>query len=93
MPIADDVDSVLLASKTEGYVGADIEGVCREAAMIALRKSMSVKKVSMEDFEEALEVVHASVDEDIIKTYEDLDNYFSTARSREIKSDKASYVG
>jgi transitional endoplasmic reticulum ATPase len=37
-PIADDVDLSELAKMTEGYVGADIESICREAAMLALRE-------------------------------------------------------
>ena len=36
-PLADDVDLDALADRTEGYVGADIEAVCREAATIAVR--------------------------------------------------------
>ncbi|ERH02165.1 MAG: AAA family ATPase, CDC48 subfamily [Halonotius sp. J07HN6] len=37
-PLADDVDLDQLARKTEGYVGADIEAVCREASMAASRE-------------------------------------------------------
>jgi transitional endoplasmic reticulum ATPase len=37
-PLAEDVSFIELAEKTEGYVGADIEGICREAAMLALRE-------------------------------------------------------
>ena len=36
-PLADEVDIEQLAKETEGYVGADIEAICREAAMLALR--------------------------------------------------------
>jgi transitional endoplasmic reticulum ATPase len=36
-PLADDVDLDALASRTAGYVGADIEAVCREAATAAVR--------------------------------------------------------
>jgi len=36
-PLADDVDLDDLAARTEGYVGADIEAVCREAATVAVR--------------------------------------------------------
>ncbi|HYA33838.1 MAG TPA: AAA family ATPase, partial [Candidatus Bathyarchaeia archaeon] len=36
-PLADDVDIEQLAKETEGYVGADIEAICREGAMLALR--------------------------------------------------------
>jgi transitional endoplasmic reticulum ATPase len=36
-PLADDVDLDALAARTEGYVGADVEAVCREAAASAVR--------------------------------------------------------
>ncbi len=37
-PLADDVDIRELANMTDGYVGADIESICREASMLALRE-------------------------------------------------------
>ncbi len=37
-PLAEDVDIHELADITEGYVGADIESICREASMLALRE-------------------------------------------------------
>jgi transitional endoplasmic reticulum ATPase len=37
-PLAEDVDLDALAERTEGYVGADIEAVCREAAQTAVRE-------------------------------------------------------
>ncbi|MBN2110043.1 MAG: CDC48 family AAA ATPase [Methanosarcinaceae archaeon] len=37
-PLADDVDARELSEMTEGYVGADIEAICREASMLALRE-------------------------------------------------------
>ncbi|WBF07919.1 CDC48 family AAA ATPase [Methanothermobacter thermautotrophicus] len=57
MPLADDVDLEKLAAKTEGYVGADIEAVCREAAMLTLRDNMDAEEVSMKYFLEAMEKV------------------------------------
>lgn len=36
-PLSDDVDISELAGMTEDYVGADIESICREATMLALR--------------------------------------------------------
>ncbi|MCZ7402097.1 MAG: CDC48 family AAA ATPase [Candidatus Methanoperedens sp.] len=36
-PLAADIDIKELANKAEGYVGADIEAICHEAAIIALR--------------------------------------------------------
>ncbi|MDP2766074.1 MAG: AAA family ATPase, partial [Candidatus Methanoperedens sp.] len=37
-PLGEDVDIEELAQRTEGYVGADIEAICREASMLALRE-------------------------------------------------------
>ena len=37
-PLADDVDLAELAARTDGYVGADIESICREAATNAVRE-------------------------------------------------------
>jgi len=41
MPLAGDVDMAHLAGITHGFVGADLEALCREAAMIRLRQIMS----------------------------------------------------
>jgi transitional endoplasmic reticulum ATPase len=38
MPLADDVDIPRLAAATHGFVGADLEALCREAAMTMLRE-------------------------------------------------------
>ena len=38
MPLADDVDLAHVAAITHGFVGADLEALCREAGMIALRR-------------------------------------------------------
>ncbi len=40
MPMAEAVDLEKLAQITHGFVGADLEALCREAAMITLRKIM-----------------------------------------------------
>jgi transitional endoplasmic reticulum ATPase len=40
MNLAEDVSLEELAKKTEGYTGADIEALCREAAMLAVRESI-----------------------------------------------------
>jgi transitional endoplasmic reticulum ATPase len=93
MKLAVDVDIVKLASEALDYVGSDIEGVCREAAMIALREDIEAKNVRMEHFEKALDVVHPSVDKETKKIYEDLKEYFSKARSKEIVEERVSYVG
>ncbi len=92
MPKAKNFDITELAEKTEGYVGADIEGVCREAAMIALREDLNVKQVKMEHFLKALDVVKPSVDKEIEEVYKHLEEYFTTARAKEIH-EKVTYFG
>lgn len=57
MPLADDVDLEKLAKETEGYVGADIEAVCREAVMLTLRNNMDADNVKMKQFKEAMKKV------------------------------------
>jgi transitional endoplasmic reticulum ATPase len=57
MPLAEDVNLKKLAKNTDGYVGADIEGVCREAAMLALRKNIDVDVVEMKYFKEAMDKI------------------------------------
>jgi transitional endoplasmic reticulum ATPase len=81
-----------LAKKTEGYVGADIEAVCREAAIDALRKDNKAKKVNMENFEVALKKVRASVVKEVEKKYEKLEEELSTARAKEI-TEQPNYFG
>lgn len=94
MATADGVDIKDLAKNTPGYVGADIEAVCREAGMVALRKDSKAKEVIMADFKEALKVVHASVDKEIEETYSKLSEYFSSARANAIKDgEERGYFG
>ncbi|PCN50067.1 AAA family ATPase [Candidatus Geothermarchaeota archaeon ex4572_27] len=76
MPLAEDVDLEELAARTEGYTGADIEAVCREAAMITLRREGKPAKVTMRDFEQALKIVSPSVTPEDIKRYEEITKMF-----------------
>jgi len=69
MPV-DGVSLEDLADKTDGYSGADIEAVCREAALHALRKDIESDKVTKRDFDKALEDVKSSVDETMNKFYQ-----------------------
>jgi transitional endoplasmic reticulum ATPase len=69
MPLANDVNLVQLTAATKNYSGADIEALCRESAMHALRKDLSAKEVTMKDFEEALKRAGPSVTPDMEKWY------------------------
>ncbi|MCD6195771.1 MAG: AAA family ATPase, partial [Staphylothermus sp.] len=70
MPLAPDVDLEELARRTEGYTGADIAAVCREAAILALREEFKVRPVEMRHFLEALKHVPPSLTREDIERYE-----------------------
>jgi len=59
-----------LAKETEGYSGADIEALCREAALFALREDMKAKEITMKNFEKALKKIKPSITEDISTKYQ-----------------------
>jgi transitional endoplasmic reticulum ATPase len=69
MPLTKDVNLQELAQLTKGYSGADIESVCREAALYALRKDISAKEVTFADFQEALKRIGPSVSSDMENWY------------------------
>ena len=75
MPLSEDVNLNKLAEITHGFVGADLQALCRESAMLCLRKvipeidlgtsnipyeTMMNLKVSMEHFIEALKEIEPS---------------------------------
>jgi len=86
MPLAKDVDLEELAEITDGYVGADIEAICREAAMSALREDIDASIVNMGHFRKALKEIHPSVDEEMIEYYKEIaDKIGKGISKREIK--------
>jgi transitional endoplasmic reticulum ATPase len=92
MPVKS-IDLDKLAEDTEGYVGADVEAVCREAAMIALRKDMKAKEITMKDFQAAMKEIGPSSTADVEKAYEELKGQIRAARGKEMKENKPSYFG
>ncbi|KAF6732616.1 Spermatogenesis-associated protein 5-like protein 1 [Oryzias melastigma] len=63
IPVSPTLNMAELAQRTTGYVGADLNALCREAAMHAVRenaKGSNEQKVVMKHFEEALKVVTPS---------------------------------
>jgi transitional endoplasmic reticulum ATPase len=73
-PLDKSVSLNKLVELTEGYVGADIEGLVLEAAMSALRENRD--KVTMKDFESALEKVKPSVSAETAKRYKKIEDYY-----------------
>ncbi|XP_038214420.1 ATPase family protein 2 homolog [Zerene cesonia] len=54
MSISDDVNSHNLATRTEGFSGAEIQALCHEAALQALERDLECSAVCMEHFENIL---------------------------------------
>ena len=89
-PLADNVDLADLARRTEGYVGADIEAVTREAAMAATRELIEMSdpedlagnvgnvRIGVDHFDHALEEVNPSVTAETRERYENIESRFNT---------------
>uniref|UniRef100_A0AAR2KNW5 Katanin p60 ATPase-containing subunit A1 n=1 Tax=Pygocentrus nattereri TaxID=42514 RepID=A0AAR2KNW5_PYGNA len=91
--VAPDVDLAVIAEKIEGYSGADITNVCRDASMMAMRRRIqglspeeirALSKdelqmpVTMEDFELALKKISKSVSAADLEKYEAWMNEFGS---------------
>nr|CAH7743351.1 unnamed protein product [Callosobruchus chinensis] len=89
-----DIDLKMIARRLEGYSGADITNVCRDASMMSMRRKISglrpdeIKQlpkeeldlpVTMRDFEEALLKNNKSVSKDDLEKYEKWMNEFGSS--------------
>lgn len=81
-----DEDIDFICSKTEGYSGSDMDGLCREAAIGPIRSisdilnisTNDVRPISRLDFEEALNQVRASVSNQDLELYLDWNQKFGS---------------
>ncbi|MCD4822880.1 MAG: CDC48 family AAA ATPase [Methanococcoides sp.] len=90
VPLDSDVSIQELATMTEGYVGADIESVCREAAMLALREDFEAKKVKARHFFAAIEKVKPTITEDMAEFYNKVQDKLKGGTH---KQETSSYMG
>jgi transitional endoplasmic reticulum ATPase len=90
IPLAKGVDIEELADMTEGYVGSDIEAVCREAVMLALRDDFDTKTVKKKYFEEALKKVRPTISENLTEYYEKMQETFKGGAQT---AEPSSYIG
>ena len=60
MAVASDVNLALLATRTEGFTGADVAALCSEAAYLALREDMASPTVAARHFDAAIASVRAA---------------------------------
>ncbi len=90
MPLKN-VDLKELAKRTEGFSGADLEALCREAAMNALRENMKAKEVTKKHFEEAFKKITPSIDQKMVKYYEKFIE--RTKKIREVEEEEREKIG
>jgi transitional endoplasmic reticulum ATPase len=90
MPLAQDVKLEHYVEKTEGWTGADIESVCRNAGMNAIKKAYKLPaskekkeemKITKEDFDKALGDVSKSIHKDVAGKKEEKKEKFKNPKS------------
>jgi transitional endoplasmic reticulum ATPase len=86
MPLTKDVDLKQLAKETVGYSGADIAALCREAAMLVLRKDIKGKEVKAQNFKEAMENMNPSITADIARAYETFSERKTKRSAKEVNN-------
>ncbi len=87
MPLTN-VDLTELADITEGYVGSDLESLCRESAMLAMREDLD--QIEMRHFEEAIQKIRPTVSSDLTDHYQRVQEKFKGGVSAK---EPSSYVG
>ncbi len=70
MPLSENVNLAEVAKRTKGFSGADLEALCREAAVNTMRNKESI--VDNSDFEKSLQLVKPSITKDVEDWYESM---------------------
>ena len=93
MPLARGISLQDLAKETEGFTGADLEALTREAAMIALREDLDAKTVKKKHFDSAREKVKPSVTKQSIEIYKKIEEQFLNNAKAAMAQSGGSYLG
>jgi transitional endoplasmic reticulum ATPase len=72
-----------LAGMTEGFVGSDLEALCREAGMLALRENST--SVTKRHFEEAQKKVHPTMNENLRQYYDKIQQHFKGGLPKQVQ--------
>ncbi|MEK6872222.1 MAG: CDC48 family AAA ATPase [Nanoarchaeota archaeon] len=93
VPLAEDVNIKKLIEHTEGYGGADVESLVREAAMLALREDIESKFVKMKHFEEALKKVGPSITKADMDRYRKIETDYLRSAKAALEPMQNAYLG
>ncbi len=75
--------ATILSEITEGFVGSDLESICREAGMLALREDASI--VTRRHFEEAQKKVHPMMNERLREYYKNIQQHFKGGLPKQVQ--------
>jgi transitional endoplasmic reticulum ATPase len=80
---------------TDGYSGADLEALVREAGLNALRKDMKAKEVTLKNFQDALKEVRPSINPKVLEFYKRAEEQLKTTVKEKKKQEENElvYVG
>jgi transitional endoplasmic reticulum ATPase len=81
-PAREKIASVL-SGMTEGFVGSDLESMCREAGMLALRENADV--VTQRHFESAQKKVHPMMNERLREYYQKIQQHFKGGLPKQVQ--------
>jgi len=93
MPLEKDVKLNKLAEQTEGYSGADLQAVVREAGLLTLREDIKSKTVKNKYFEEALKKVSPSISKELIDKYKSIEEHYLRNVKASIEKEIPNYMG
>ncbi|MHA2404703.1 MAG: AAA family ATPase [Candidatus Kariarchaeaceae archaeon] len=82
MPLGDDVNLEEIAKLLDGFVGSDIEALCREAGLHALREDIATNEIMQEHFQQAKDKVHATMTPAAQEYYEKIEATLKTQHTR-----------
>jgi transitional endoplasmic reticulum ATPase len=88
MPLTNDVKLQEIAIATQNFTGADLADLCREAAVLAMRKNSL--KISSQDFANCLKHVKPSITKEIDQWYKNMKESISNVVP---KSEEKSFYG
>jgi transitional endoplasmic reticulum ATPase len=75
--------AIMLSGITEGFVGSDLESICREAGMLALREDAVV--VTWRHFEEAQKKVHPMMNDRLREYYKNIQQHFKGGLPKQVQ--------
>ncbi|MBD3253909.1 MAG: CDC48 family AAA ATPase [Candidatus Lokiarchaeota archaeon] len=82
MPLTEDIKLDRIAQATDGFSGADLENLCREAGMQAIREKLNdLDKIEEKHFKHALSRIRSTLPKDLVERYEKLAKQITESRN------------